>query len=57
MDLTLLDSDGNPVPSTDRAASEVLANAMYRELGFGAPDSYMSVGPDGSAYHIRQYDY
>ena len=47
-----LDSDGKPVPSTDRAASEVLANAMYRELGFGAPDSYMSIGPDGSAYHI-----
>ena len=47
-----LDADGNPVPSTDRAAGEVLANAMYRELGFGAPDSYMSIGPDGSAYHI-----
>ena len=47
-----LDADGKPIPSTDRAAGEVLANAMYRELGFGAPDSYMSIGPDGSAYHI-----
>jgi hypothetical protein len=47
-----LDEDGNPVPSVDRAASEVLANAVYRELGFGAPNSYMSVGPGGEAYHI-----
>ena len=47
-----LDEDGNPVGSIDRAASEVLSNAMYRELGFGAPDSYMSVGPGGEAYHI-----
>ena len=47
-----LDADGNRVPSVDRAASEVLANAVYRELGFGAPSSYMSIGPDGSAYHI-----
>jgi len=49
---TMYDEDGDVIASPRRAASEVLANAFYRELGLGAPNSYMSFGADGSSWHI-----
>ena len=48
----MYDEDGDVIASPRRAASEVLANAFYRELGLGAPNSYMSYGADGSSWHI-----
>jgi len=47
-----LGENGAPIPSPRRAAGEVLANAFYRELGLGAPNSYMSYGADGTVNHI-----
>ena len=38
-----------------RAFSEVLANSMYRELGFGAPTSYASQASDGSWYVVAPW--
>ena len=38
-----------------RAFSEVLANAMYRELGFGSPTSYASQASDGSWYVVAPW--
>ena len=48
----MYDEDGDVIASPRRAASEVLSNAFYRELGLGAPNSYMSYGADGSTWHI-----
>ena len=48
----MYDEDGDVIASPRRAAGEVLANAFYRELGLGAPNSYMSIGNDGSTWHV-----
>jgi len=43
------------IPGSERVAGEVLANALYRELGLGAPDSYASQALDGSVYHVSPW--
>ena len=51
-------ADGVEMPpgtGRDRITSEVLGNALYRELGFGAPDSYASRHSDGSLWHIAPW--
>ena len=44
--------DGN---GRDRVTGEVLSNALYRELGLSAPDSYASKASDGSIYHVAPW--
>ena len=39
----------------ERVTSEVLANAVYRELGMSAPDSYMSKSLNGGVYHVAPW--
>tara|TARA_R100000995_G_scaffold35970_2_gene16423 strand:- start:56 stop:7936 length:7881 start_codon:yes stop_codon:yes gene_type:complete len=43
------------VDPVERASGEVIANALYRELGLTAPDSYVSRATEGGIYHVAPF--
>tara|TARA_R110000851_G_scaffold191166_1_gene341806 strand:+ start:879 stop:8795 length:7917 start_codon:yes stop_codon:yes gene_type:complete len=43
------------VDAIERANGEAIANALYRELGLAAPDSYVSRASEGGIWHVAPF--
>ena len=50
-----VDDPPGKVDPIERANGEALANALYRELGLAAPDSYVSRATEGGIYHVAPW--